>query len=212
MSPTYLYCLTAHAAPDPPAGTMGLDGEAVRRLGDAWVSDVASRSIRATVERIRAHDAVVSVALNTGSTPLPARFGQTFASDAECVEVISAKHEATSAGLARVAGMVEMTLLFRVEATALDASSGTAYLGSLARRQHTVESMRRASRELDARLGDCIRGSAQGGSENTVTLSHLVEREALAMYLERVKTLTNGLDVRVIGPGAPYSFAFAPPE
>jgi hypothetical protein len=196
VSPTYLYCLTAHAAPDPPPATVGLDGGAVRRLGDAWVSDVASPSLAATVDRIRAHDNVVAVALGTGSTPLPARFGQTFASDDECIAALSAKQVTMSAGLARVAGMVEMTVILRV---ALDTSSGTAYLTSLARREH-------AASDVNVRLGDCIRESSVRASEDVVTLSHLVDREAVAIYRERLE----GLEARVLGPGAPYSFG--PPE
>jgi Gas vesicle synthesis protein GvpL/GvpF len=192
VSPTYLYCLTAHAAPDPPPSTVGLDGGAVRRLGDAWVSDVDSRSVRATVDRIRAHDNVVAAALGTGSTPLPARFGQTFESDDDCLAVLSAKKTKMSAGLARVAGMVEMTVILRVD---LDASSGTAYLASLARREH-------AARDLNARLGDCVHESAERAKDGVVTLSHLVSREEVDTYRERLE----GLDVRVIGPGAPYSF------
>lgn len=201
MSPTYLYCLTTPAAPDPPAGTVGLDGGAVRRLGDAWVSDVPSRSVKATVDRIRAHDAVVSAALGTGSTPVPARFGQTFADDTECVAAISAKKDTMSAGLARVAGMVEMTVLFRVETT-LDSSSGTAYLQSLARRDHTLDELRR----LNGRFADVVRESTERADEGTVTLSHLVDRGSIDRYLERVRTVTSGMDVRILGPGAPYSF------
>jgi hypothetical protein len=201
VSPTYLYCLTTPTAPDPPAGTAGLDGGEVRRLGDAWVSDVSSRSVQATVERIRAHDAVVTAALGTGSTPVPARFGQTFADDNECVAAISAKKETMSAGLARVAGMVEMTVLLRTNAT-VDSSSGTAYLQSLARRDHTLDELR----GLNARFADVVRESAERAGQDTVTLSHLVEREALAMYIERARMLTSGLDARIIGPAAPYSF------
>jgi hypothetical protein len=196
VSPTYLYCLTAHAAPDPPLATVGLDGGAVRRLGDAWVSDVAERSVQATVERIRSHDAVVAVAFDTGSTPLPARFGQTFASDDECVAALSAKQAAMSAGLARVAGMVEMTVILRF---ALDKSTGTAYLTSLARREH-------AARDVNTRLGDCVRESAMRIKDDVVTLSHLVDRDRVAIYRERL----DALDVRILGPGAPYSFG--PPE
>jgi hypothetical protein len=196
VSPTYLYCLTAHAAPDPPPATVGLDGAAVRRLGDAWVSDVDSPSVSATVDRIRAHDHVVATALGTGSTPLPARFGQTFASDDECVAVLSAKQATMSAGLARVAGMVEMTVILRVQ---LDTSSGTAYLMSLARREH-------AARDVKARLGDCVRESAERAKDDVVTLSHLVDRGAVAIYRERLE----GLEAKVLGPGAPYSFG--PPE
>ena len=205
MSPTYLYCLTAPAAPDPPPATVGLDGGEVRRLGDAWVSDVASRSVKASVERIRAHDAVVSAALGTGSTPVPARFGQTFADDNECVAAILAKKESMSAGLARVAGMVEMTVLLHVSAP-LDSSSGTAYLASLSRREHAIDELRAAARVINARLGDCVRESAERVGEGTLTLSHLVEREALPTYMDRIR----GMDVRVVGPGAPYSFG--PPE
>ena len=196
MSPTYLYCLTAPEAPDPPPGTVGLDGSPVRRLGDAWVGDVDARSVRATIDRIRAHNHVVEIALGTGSTPLPARFGQTFGSDDECLAVLSAKHAKMSAGLARVAGMVEMTAILRV---AIDKSSGTAYLQSLARREHVV-------RDLDQTLGDCIRASVQRAKDDVVTLSHLVDREAVTTYCQRLE----GLDVRVMGPRAPYSFG--PPE
>jgi hypothetical protein len=202
VSPTYLYCLTAPAAPDPPAGTVGLDGGVVRRLGDAWVSDVSSRSVKASVERIRAHDAVVSAALGTGSTPVPARFGQTFADDNECVAAISAKNETMSAGLARVAGMVEMTVLVRSNAT-VDSSSGTAYLQSLARRDHTA-------RDVNAALSGYFRDATVRVEGDVVSLSHLVERGAIDRYLERVRTVTSGMDARIIGPTAPYSFG--PPE
>lgn len=196
MSPTYLYCLTTPQAPDPPPATVGLDGGPVRRVGDAWVGDVGSRSVQPTIERIRAHDHVVATALSTGSTPLPARFGQTYASDAECLSVLSTKKTKMSVGLARVAGMVEMTVILRVE---LDTSSGTAYLQSLAHREHVV-------RDLNRKLSDCIRGSVERAKDDVVTLSHLVDREAVTRYLDRLKDL----DARVLGPGAPYSFG--PPE
>ena len=196
MSPTYLYCLTAPDAPDPPSATVGLDGASVRRLGDAWVSDVDSRSIRATIERIRAHDSVVETALGTGSTPLPARFGQTFESDDACLAELSAKQAKMSAGLARVAGMVEMTVILRVD---LDASSGTAYLKSLSRRQQ-------AARSINAQVAPYVRQTAEVTRDDGVTLSHLVDREAVTQYLSRLE----GLDARILGPGAPYSFG--PPE
>jgi Gas vesicle synthesis protein GvpL/GvpF len=196
VSPTYLYCLTAPEAPDPPPATAGIDGGAVRRVGDAWVSDVDAREVRATIERIRAHDDVVAAALATGSTPLPARFGQTFENDDECRAVLLAKHPKTSAGLARVAGMVEMTVILRV---ALDRSSGTAYLASLARRVH-------AARAINTRLADVVRASAEVTREDGMTVAHLVDREAVTRYLERLE----GLDAKILGPGAPYSFA--PPE
>jgi len=200
VSPTYLYCLTAPDAPDPPPVTVGLDGGAVRRLAsagvDAWVGDVGARSVQATIERIRAHDSVVATALGTGSTPLPARFGQTFESDDDCLAMLSSKHSKMSAGLARVAGMVEMTVILRVD---LDKSSGTAYLKSLALREHLA-------RDVNSKLAGCIHQTAEKTSQDVLTLSHLVNREAVTEYVSRLE----GLDVRVLGPGAPYSFA--PPE
>jgi len=203
----------APSAPGPSPATVGLDGGAVRRLASAWVSDVPIRPVRATVERIRAHDAVVAAALDTGSTPLPARFGQVFASDDECEGAISAKFGDLSAALARVAGMVEMTILLRATATpAPDRSSGTAYLESLARGAQAEDMLRRASREVTARLSEHVRESAERVSGGVATLSHLVEREALDAYRTRAEALAAGLaGVRatIVGPGAPYSFGAA---
>jgi hypothetical protein len=181
----------------------------VRRVGDAWVSDIPARPVRATVERIRAHDAVVAAALGTGSTPLPARFGQTFGTDDECLETISAKQSQLSAALARVAGMVEMTVLLRADSPPLDTASGTAYLASLARRDHSIDALRRAARDVNTRLSGYVRESAESISGAVATLSHLVGHGALAAYLEAVRTIARdaaGIEIKVLGPGAPYSF------
>ena len=82
--PTYLYCLRSEMV-EPPDGLTGVDGSAVRALEgvslSAWVSDVAEK-VTATVERVKAHDAVCAAALDSGETPLPIRFGQSFADDA----------------------------------------------------------------------------------------------------------------------------------
>jgi hypothetical protein len=204
---TYLYCITAPSAPGPPPATLGLDGAPVRRVGDAWVSDVPARSVRATLERIRAHDTVVAAALATGSTPLPARFGQTFADDNECVDMLSARAAQLSASLARVAGMVEMTVLLGSASPApLATMSGTAYLRSVADREHATDTLRRAARDVNARMAPYVRESAERAAEGVVTLSHLVEREALPKYTERIQTLIGGMDARIVGPVAPYSF------
>ncbi len=213
MSPTYLYCIVAPSAPGPSPATIGLDGGAVRRLGPAWVSEVPARPVRATVERIRAHDAVVAAALETGSTPLPARFGQVFASDDECEQAISAKLGELSAALARVSGMVEMTLLLRAAAApAPDRASGTAYLESLARRERSEDALLRVSREINGRLSPYVGESTERVGGGVATLSHLVQREALATYRQRVEAEVAGLSeivVTVVGPTAPYSFGRA---
>jgi len=54
-----------------------VDGGVVRTIEAAglvaWVSDV-SEKVSATVDRVKAHDAVCGAALAVGETPLPVRF------------------------------------------------------------------------------------------------------------------------------------------
>jgi Flp pilus assembly CpaF family ATPase len=69
-----------------------------------------------------------------------------------------------------------------------------------------MDELRAAARVINARLGDCVRESAERAGEGTVTLSHLVERDALTMYMDRIRAM----EVRAVGPSAPYSFG--PPE
>ena len=56
----------------------------------AWVSDVAEK-VTPTVDRVKAHDAVCAAALAAGETPLPIRFGQTFADDASVAQRLAAR-------------------------------------------------------------------------------------------------------------------------
>src|SRR5688500_14746300 len=92
--PTYLYCLVPTAeASESPVTPSGIGGGAVRVLSagalEAWVSTIATASPPPTVEAVRQHDAVVSAALATGRTPLPARFGQSWPSDDACVASVA---------------------------------------------------------------------------------------------------------------------------
>src|SRR5689334_7761158 len=94
-----------------PPGLSGLAGERVRVLEIdglvAWVSD--ARTIPVSVDGVRAHDAVVEAALDTGTTPVPARFGQRFASDDACREALRNRAASVESVLADVQGTVEMT-------------------------------------------------------------------------------------------------------
>ena len=116
--PTYLYCLVSAAADaaSPPAA--GLDGAPVRRLDvgglAAWVSDVGAASVTPTVAAARAHDAVVRAAMER-ETPLPARFGQTFADDAALRAALAPREEPLVGALERVRGAVEMTVRVLLE-------------------------------------------------------------------------------------------------
>src|SRR5438105_2809751 len=94
-----------------PPNLNGLAGERVRALlvdsVVAWVSDVA-RAVPISVDGVRAHDAVVEAALETGSTPVPARFGQRFDSDDACRDALRNRAASVESLVADVQGFVEM--------------------------------------------------------------------------------------------------------
>ena len=56
----------------------------------AWVSDV-ERGVPVSIDGVRAHDAVVEAALETGATPVPARFGQRFDNDDACRAALASR-------------------------------------------------------------------------------------------------------------------------
>lgn len=108
----YLYCLTDPVS-EPAAGLRGLGGELVRAVpvghASAWVSDLGAGLGSATAEMVRAHDSVVRAALSI-ETPLPARFGQTFAGDQALRRALEARADGIARALDRVRGGVEMTV------------------------------------------------------------------------------------------------------
>src|SRR5437764_4874191 len=112
---THLYCIVSHEMRGSiPLGLSGLAGARVRALLVeelvAWVSDV-EREVRVSVEGVRAHDAVVEAALQTGTTPVPARFGQRFRDDDACRAALSSRATSVESLLATIQGFVEMTLI-----------------------------------------------------------------------------------------------------
>ncbi|MFL5580589.1 MAG: GvpL/GvpF family gas vesicle protein [Gemmatimonadaceae bacterium] len=251
---TYVYCLLTAPADGPPAGLRGLDDAPVRRLPcgavDAWVSDVAGapREVRLAapdpagaaevpnvdrlVRRARAHDHVVGAALALGVTPLPARFGQTYASDAACAASVGARAAAHARALARVAGMVEMTAivpLLDAAPSAPPASStvapGRAYLDEVRRRMapemHYTQSAVR--RRITETVGALVRDEAVAVNPSppavllspSLRFSHLLPRAAVDDYRQALARISGelfagaepGLAIRVLGPTAPYTFA-----
>ena len=109
----YLYCLTEPGC-EPPAGLCGIAGEMVRSVGGAgrlaaWVSDLPEDPGPATAELVRLHDNVVRAALAL-ETPLPARFGQSFAGDRALTRALEPRIERLERLLERVRGAVEMTV------------------------------------------------------------------------------------------------------
>jgi Gas vesicle synthesis protein GvpL/GvpF len=219
--PTYVYCFVDPAAADPPAGAEGIDGEPVRRLDEAWVSEVRDRTVRPTLRRVRQHDAVIALALDTGMTPLPARFGQTFASDAECQTAMAGKRDELRTARAQVAGCVEMRLLLRptvrlVEKPKTEAlSAGTAYLQALLERERSERAVRSTLEAAAGPLVDAmalfVRETAVGWNDDGfVAVAHLVDRQTLPSYRAHLEVAINAVDsgvsVKPSGPSAPYSF------
>lgn len=231
--PTYLYCLLTCASGDEPAvvTARGVGEVAVRvlRAGalEAWVSTVASPSITATVDAVKQHDAVVSAALATGRTPLPARFGQTWASDRACVASITERAAELEPMLRRVAGLVEMTVCTLlpgmpppagVPAAALDdAAPGRAYLQGLRARADRERHLRGALEALRERVSGALGPLSRGevaeirGSDDALALSvsYLVERGGEASFRQAVDDVARDAAARLVvaGPRAPYTFA-----
>jgi hypothetical protein len=229
---TYLYCLVPAAEEGAPAPSLptGIGGSPVRVLAagmvEAWVSTVDDRMPEPTVAAVREHDAVVSAALATGRTPLPARFGQTWPSDSHCVASVAQRDAELAPMLRRVAGLVEMTVCTLLPGlppaargpwTRGRTGPGSAYLRQLQARADRERHLRTALEALRARLsralGPVSRGEAaeMRGSEEALALSvsYLVERGNETEFRRAVDEVAREAAARLVvaGPRAPYSFA-----
>jgi hypothetical protein len=223
---TYLYCLLTDAAGARAPSQRGLEGAPVRVVDAgpllAWVSDLEEAAVTVTVERVRAHDAVVRSALEI-ETPLPARFGQTFADDAGLRASIERRRDALLELLSRVRGAVEMTVRALLDPSpasgggAPPRDSGREYLDWLRVRQHTARAARTQADFLHRRISDAVLGmvreEARAPAQPSIcslSVSHLVPRDAVAGYRLTLRALIEDdpqLRLMVSGPWAPYSFA-----
>lgn len=227
---TYLYCLL-RASGDPPAGLAGVDDATVRAvdLGGlvAWVSDVAETTIAPSPARAQAHDRVVRAALE-GATPLPARFGQVLADEAELRTALSGRREALASALQRVDGAVEMTVRMlvrsaarrdapgRTEADVQSVTSGRDYLQRIAAIQREERNVLAKAQIVRDQVSSVVRGLVRAESfagaaagSSLVTVSHLVPRENIGAYRSALQALRQddvALAIMVSGPWAPYSF------
>lgn len=242
--PTHLYCLLPANSAVPP-GLAGLDGAAVRALHggalDAWVSDAsappAGEEGAPLVERLRAHDVVVAAALDAGVTPLPARFGQRFRDDADCLRDLAHRARELAAQLERVRGQVEMTLTGRLRGAEARASepgagppdaaaptgspavggSGRAYLERVKAALRVEQEMQlriaAVRRRVTETVGALVRDEVvQVRPSPTVTLSisHLVPRGSLDAYRQAAAGLRDDPALPplvILGPLAPWRFA-----
>ena len=228
---THLYCVLPGDAPEVPNGLRGVDGGTVRALSVngvvAWVSDV-ERNGAASIDGVRAHDAVVEAALELGSTPVPARFGQRFPDDAACGEALSQRSAPIETLLSSIQGLVEMTILITPSTRRMlrelepvipemfepdVAGTGRKYLETLRSREAATGSAARATDALARRVGDAtanvVRKSLNHLSGPFRTISNLLSRDDVAEFKRAVALVDRGMEFQflVIGPRAPYSFS-----
>ncbi|MFI5229162.1 MAG: GvpL/GvpF family gas vesicle protein [Gemmatimonadales bacterium] len=233
---THLYCVLPSGRRPIPRGLKGIEGERIRAMPIdgvlAWVSNV-ERRLAVSVSGIRAHDAVVEAALETGVTPVPARFGQRFDDDDACRDALSSRSASIEALLGRVQGYVEMTLIITPSTGKMlrdlkpmipDASqsesaetpgAGREYLETLRAREEATGVIRAAIDELAQRLTEAARRHVHRSAVHEQftrlplrTLSHLIPRDAVDQYKEALRPVPTSREFRflVIGPRAPYSF------
>lgn len=230
----HLYCVlpAAGRVSEPPL-IDGVDGSKVRALAVnrliAWISDV-ERGVPATVDGVKAHDAVVHAALDLGSTPVPARFGQRFDDEQACVAALAHRAPDVEALVAGMQGTVEMTLLITpstrrmlrdldtpsTPADRVDADgAGRRYLESLRRREGASAELHAGASALAARLAAAAAPFVLRAAEHQpltrlpmLTVSHLVSRDTAEAYRKAIEAVESGAELRVlvIGPRAPYSF------
>lgn len=231
---THLYCVLPHTPRGKvPAGLSGVDGGPVRALAlnglVAWVSDV-ERSHPVSIEGIRAHNDVVDAAMETGSTPVPVRFGQRFDDDQACRMALNSRAASVERLLATMQGFVEMTVIITPSTRRMiddlepllpemfdteETGVGRRYLDTLRKREARTGAIHQAT---DATAG-VISAAATSFVHQTLehhtttpmplrTISHLISREDVEPYrlaLSRARG-TPELRFLVIGPRAPYSF------
>ena len=235
--PTYLYCVRSDAGEVPRglAGIDGALVRSIQAATlFAWVSDARGPSVDVTVERVRAHDAVCAAALCVGDTPLPIRFGQSFSDDRVAAQAIITRHDALQSRLARVSGCVELRFVVRrgreqsaealaepaarsrtgeaeAEPTAIE-GPGTAFLRRLARagradiaREVGCEEVRHAVREAARHL--VVDQQSCEAARGVSFFPVLVRRHDVGELRAAVAGMSQAIDLSVLGPFAPYSFA-----
>lgn len=237
----HLYCVLPDASRSAvPKGLHGLAGHGVRALplegGSsslvAWVSEV-ERSLPVSIDGVREHDAVIDAALGTGGTPVPARYGQRFASDDDCRAALAQQAASVTTLVDTLQGMVEMTLLFAPTSrralqelrpefspsvdSAAESGMGRRYLETLRGRDERRRAIAALASELAIEVSAAVGALVKRSLEHTavaelplLTVSHLIRRDAADDYrarAERAGAATGGdIRVLVIGPRAPYSF------
>jgi hypothetical protein len=248
----HLYCMLPRGSGDAgsvPDGLSGIGGAPIRALLvnglEAWVSDVQparavpaeGRKAQQLISGVKAHDSVVETALDMGSTPVPARFGQRFDDDDACRVALEQRVEPVSRVLTALQGFIEMTLLVTPSTRRMlrdlepalagadvpepDAfehaplGPGRAYLEFLRAKGAGVSEMRgaltRMAERITAAVGAFVRESAEHESVTRMpmlTLSHLIERGAAEAYRAIATAVPTGREFRVLVIGPRAPYSF----
>jgi len=183
-------------------GRPGVEGAVLEEIRASGVVAVISRHSAPASGDPRAaavaHGLVVEALRSAAESVLPARFGESFAGEAELGEAVAASGERIRAALELVRGCVELGVRLTPAGTVVAASSGRAYLEAR-RAQTSVVSA------LDERLETFTRAVASGAGERV----YLVESASAPAAVEAVHAFAAAHpDVSVVctGPWAPYSF------
>jgi hypothetical protein len=202
----------------------------------AVVSEAPPEPVAVTEENLQAHNRVNAAAL-AASTPLPFRFG-TRAAPERLAEYAAANETALAVALARVRGSVEMGVKLMSKAggegqkaegegegapgvggggAAAEVGRGTAFLLKKRREVLGGEEARLRAEGLAAWLAEGLAGLVRESAVRVapseaivVRAAHLVGRERVAEYKERLRALRAArADLRLLasGPWPPYSFS-----
>ena len=168
--------------------------------------------------------------METGSTPVPARYGQRFDSDEACRSALSSRAAAVEPLLATMQGFVEMTLIITPSAGRMvtdlepvlpemfDAGTegvGRRYLDTLRKRELRTGEINHATDHIASALDEAARPFVKRSLAHQAvtplplrTISHLIARDDVERYGAAVRSVDGGSGFRflVIGPRAPYSF------
>jgi hypothetical protein len=233
---THLYCVLPHhhLRGAVPPGLNGVSGGAVRALPlnglVAWVSDIGP-GVPVSIDGVKAHDAVVEAALETGSTPVPARFGQRFENDEACGAALASRAPSVESLLETMQGFVEMAVIIAPSTSRmigdlepllpemLEVETGAAdplYLATLRKRELRTGVINRLTDAIAAELSEAAGPYVQRALVHQTatplplrTVSHLVKRSDVDAYRAAVSRVRGGDQFRLlfIGPRAPYSFS-----
>lgn len=230
----YLYCLSDELQAGATLPATGIENEAPRvvEVGaiKAVVTDVQANPVRVTKDNVLAHERVIDCVM-AHTTPLPFRFGSVVKLD-ELQSYVESNEARLRGLLDRVRGAVEMSVKIIWDrktvgdqraknepddiAKAWGAGPGLSFLLAKQKQIAGERELKIRADEiaswLDEGLGRLVREKAvtvNPADAMVVRAAHLVERERVAQYRERVTSLSRERnDLRFLTSGAwpPYSF------